>query len=124
MKVYELKCAIAESVTPDILEYFNGMAPEPINELVILAQRYGVETAAVELESLVAHSRATESLVRSARRLVADYAGSGDTQPSQHTLRHLAGMVETTEVTIADISDVAGNSIAAAVRQILSEGEK
>jgi len=62
--------------------------------------------------------------LRSARRLVADYAGSGDTQPSQHTLRHLAGMVETTEVTIADISDVAGNSIAAAVRQILSEGEK
>ena len=60
----ELKRAIAESVTPDILEYFNGMAPEPINELVILAQRYGVETAAVELESLVAHSRATKSLAK------------------------------------------------------------
>jgi len=56
--------------------------------------------------------------------LIADYVGSGDTQPCQHALRCLAGMVETTEVTIADISDVAGNSIAAAVRQILAEGER
>ena len=66
----------------------------------------------------------TEAGGELARLLVADYAGSGDTQPSQHTQRCLAGMVETTEVTIADISDVAGNSIAAAVRQILSEGER
>ena len=62
MKVYETKCAIAESVTPDVLKYFEGMAREPINELVILAQRYGVEAAAIELESLVTHSRVAKSL--------------------------------------------------------------
>jgi len=66
----------------------------------------------------------TEAGKELARSLVADHVGSGDTQPSQHTLRCLAGMVETTEVTIADILGVAGNPIAAAVRQILSEGEK
>ena len=49
MKVHQIKNAIAEGVTPEALDYFNGMVDELVNELVVISQREGVEEAAKEL---------------------------------------------------------------------------
>ena len=51
MKVYQIRDAITENVTPEALEHFNGMDDESINELVVIAQRESVEAAAKELEA-------------------------------------------------------------------------
>lgn len=54
MKTYQIKDAITENVTPKALDYFNGLDQSSVNELIVIAQRESVESAANELTELAA----------------------------------------------------------------------
>lgn len=43
---------IDDSLTPDALAWWNGVASETVNEIVQLARREGIEAAVAEIEEL------------------------------------------------------------------------